>query len=120
MQEAARRKGVELPILKASRDDEIEAAFEMLARLHASALLVAGDAFFVRRLEQIVALASRDNVPAIYAHSAFVTAGGLMSYGITTKLSIARPAFTLEGSSRARSRPICRSSSRPSSSWSST
>ncbi len=82
MQEAARAKGVQLPILKAGTEGEIDAAFASLAELHAGALLVQGDAFFSSRSEQFVALASRHAVPAIYAWPPFVAAGGLISYGI--------------------------------------
>jgi ABC-type uncharacterized transport system substrate-binding protein len=78
-QEAAQAKGVQLPILKASNESEIETAFASLDQLHAGALLVAGDPFFSTRREQLVALASRHAVPAIYSERA--ASGGLMSYG---------------------------------------
>jgi len=64
--EAARAKGVQLPILKASSESEIDAAFAALAGLHAGALFVGGDPFFNSRREQLVALASRHAIPAIY------------------------------------------------------
>jgi putative ABC transport system substrate-binding protein len=82
MQEAVRVKGVQLPILKAGVESEIDAAFASLVELHADALLVAGDAFFASRREQFVALASRHAVPTIYPWPPFVAAGGLISYGI--------------------------------------
>jgi putative ABC transport system substrate-binding protein len=81
VQEAARAKGVELPILKASTESEIDAAFASLAQLQASALVVDPDAFFGTRREQIVALASRHAVPAIYEWHEAAAAGGLISYG---------------------------------------
>ena len=81
MQEAARAKGVELPILKASTESEIDAAFASLAQLQASALVVDPDAFFGTRREQIVALASRHAVPTIYEWHEAAAAGGLISYG---------------------------------------
>jgi putative ABC transport system substrate-binding protein len=80
-QEAGRTKGVQLPILKASNESEIEAAFGTLVQLHASALIVVPDAFFSGRREQIVALASRHAVPAIYHLRELAAAGGLISYG---------------------------------------
>jgi putative ABC transport system substrate-binding protein len=83
MQEAARAKGVQLPILKAGTAGEIDAAFASLLELHADALLIVGDAFFNRQREQFVALASRHAVPAIYAWREFAAAGGLVSYGIS-------------------------------------
>jgi ABC-type uncharacterized transport system substrate-binding protein len=80
-QEAARAKGVELPILKASSESEIDDALGSLAQLGAGALVVDPDPFFGTRREQIVALASRYAVPAIYAWHDFAAAGGLISYG---------------------------------------
>jgi len=82
IQEAARSKGVQLAILKAGTEAEIDAAFAALVELHAGALLVTGDIFFATRREQLVALASRHAVPAIYISSDFAAAGGLISYGI--------------------------------------
>jgi putative ABC transport system substrate-binding protein len=82
-QEAARAKGVQLPIVKAVTESEIDAAFASLVELRAGALVVAGDPFFVIRLEQFVALASRHAVPAMYMWPHFAAAGGLISYGIS-------------------------------------
>jgi putative tryptophan/tyrosine transport system substrate-binding protein len=81
-QEAARAKGVKLAVLKAGTESEIDAAFASLVQLQAGALVVDPDALFISRREQLVALASRHAVPAIYAHPQFVAAGGLISYGI--------------------------------------
>ncbi len=80
-QEAARAKGAQLLILKAGSEGEIEAAFGSLVQLQAGALVVADDPFFYSRREQLVALASRHAVPAIYAWREFAAAGGLISYG---------------------------------------
>ncbi len=82
LQKAARAKGVKLAVLKAGTEGEIDAAFASLVQLQAGALVVDPDAFMVSRREQLVALASRYAIPAIYAHRQFVTAGGLISYGI--------------------------------------
>jgi putative tryptophan/tyrosine transport system substrate-binding protein len=81
VQEAARAKRVQLPILKAATESEIDAAFATLANLHADALVVGDDTFFTSRREQIVALASRNAMPAIYQFREFTAAGGLISYG---------------------------------------
>ena len=81
VQEAARAKGVQLLILKASTESEIDAAFATLVQLHAGALVVGNDPFFGSRREQLVALASRHAVPAIYQWREFAAAGGLISYG---------------------------------------
>ena len=55
--EAARAKGLQLPILKARTESEIDAAFATLVELHAGALYVGGDPFFFSRREQLLALA---------------------------------------------------------------
>jgi putative ABC transport system substrate-binding protein len=72
---------VQLAILKAGSEGEIDAAFASLVQLHAGALVVPLDAFFNSRRQQLVALASRYSVPAIYQWREFVEAGGLISYG---------------------------------------
>src|SRR3954454_24354489 len=81
VQQAARAKGVQLSILKASTESEIDAAFASLIKLPAGALLVSADPFLSGRREQLVALASRHGVPSIYAWRAFAASGGLISYG---------------------------------------
>ena len=81
VQEAARAKGVQLPILTASTEAEIDAAFASLVQLHAGALVVGSEPFLNSRREQLVALASRHAVPAIYQFREFAVAGGLISYG---------------------------------------
>jgi putative tryptophan/tyrosine transport system substrate-binding protein len=81
VQEAARTKGVELPILKAGSEIEIDAAFASLVQLQAGGLVVGADPFFNSRREQLVALAARHVVPAIYEWREFAKAGGLISYG---------------------------------------
>ena len=81
VQEAARMKGLQLHILKASSESEIDTAFASLVQLHAGALVVGADPFLSGRREQIVALASRRAVPSIYAWREFATSGGLISYG---------------------------------------
>jgi putative ABC transport system substrate-binding protein len=90
-QEAVHAKGVQLAVLKAGTEGEIDAAFASLVRLRAGALVVDPDGFFTSRREQLVALASRHVVPAIYAHRQFVAGGG------PTHLSIAELAFTPDG-----------------------
>jgi putative ABC transport system substrate-binding protein len=80
-QQAARTKGVRLDVLKAANEAEIDNAFSALAVLHAGALVCGSDPFFFSRREQIVALASREAIPAIYSVREYATAGGLISYG---------------------------------------
>jgi putative ABC transport system substrate-binding protein len=82
VQEAARAEGRQLHILKAGAESEIDAVFASLVQLQAGALVVDPDSFMTIRREQLVALASRHAVPAIYAQREFTAAGGLISYGI--------------------------------------
>jgi len=78
---AARVKGVQLHILKAGTQGEIDSAFASLAQLRADALVVGTDIFFYSQRDHITASAARAAVPAVYEGQAFVTAGGLISYG---------------------------------------
>ena len=72
--------GVQIEILSAATDHEIDAAFANLAQKPGTTLIVSPDTFFESRHEQIVALAARYAVPAIYPDSGYSTAGGLISY----------------------------------------
>ena len=80
-QAAAQTRGVELPILKATSESEIDAAFAALDQLHVDALLVGNDSFFFSRREQLVLLAARRALPTSYFLREFSVAGGLISYG---------------------------------------
>jgi putative ABC transport system substrate-binding protein len=82
-QEAARAKGVQLSVLKTQTEGEIDVAFASLHQLQAGGVVVDPDGFFNTggRRGQIVALAARYAVPAIYPHPEYVAAGGLISYG---------------------------------------
>jgi putative ABC transport system substrate-binding protein len=80
-QEAARAKGVQLHVVKASTESEIDTAFATLVQLHAAALIVVADPFLDGRREQLVTLAARHAVPAIYQLREYAVAGGLISYG---------------------------------------
>src|SRR5438445_4751900 len=81
VQEAARTKGLQLHVLKARSESEIDSAFASLVQLHAGALVVGADPFLSSRREQLVALASRHAVPSSYAWREFAASGGLISYG---------------------------------------
>jgi putative ABC transport system substrate-binding protein len=81
VQKAAQAKGVQLHILKAGTEDEIDTAFASLVQLHAGALVIGADPFFNSRREELVVLAAHHAVPAIYEWRESVAAGGLISYG---------------------------------------
>jgi putative tryptophan/tyrosine transport system substrate-binding protein len=72
---------VQLHVLKASTESEIDAAFTTLAQTHVDGLIQTSDALFNSRLDQLVALASRHAVPTIYDWREYPAAGGLISYG---------------------------------------
>jgi putative ABC transport system substrate-binding protein len=72
---------LEIQILQARTDQDIDAAFAALVKSQVAALLVGADPFFNSRRKQIVNLAQRYRMPAIYEWREFVDAGGLASYG---------------------------------------
>ena len=79
--QAALAKGVQLSILKAGTDPEIDAAFASFINLQADGLIIAADPFFDARREQLVASAAQRRVPTIYFEQEFSRVGGLISYG---------------------------------------
>ena len=81
LQVAARRLGLQLHVLNASTEREIDTAFATLVQLRAGGLVIVPDTFFSSRTEQLAALALRHRAPAIYQFPEFTAAGGLMSYG---------------------------------------
>jgi ABC-type uncharacterized transport system substrate-binding protein len=93
VQDAARTIGLQLHVLKAGSESEIDSAFASLVQLHVDALVVGADPFVSSRREQLVALASRRAVPSIYAWREFAASGGLISYGASLT-----SAFRLLGS----------------------
>jgi len=78
---AARARGLEIYLLKAGSDPEIDAAFTAVAELRADAIFVGADPFFFNRRDRVAAVLSRHSVPAMYAWREFVILGGLISYG---------------------------------------
>jgi putative ABC transport system substrate-binding protein len=78
---AAHDLGVELHVLNANSERDIEEAFAKLAQLGAKGLVIGADAFFTSRTKLLAALAARYKVAAVYESRDFVAAGGLLSYG---------------------------------------
>ena len=78
---AARALGRQIQIVNATNERELDAAFVSLAQSKVGALLIASNAYFTSRRDQIVALAAQRAIPAIYDQREFPMAGGLVSYG---------------------------------------
>ena len=81
LEAAARALGLQLHVLHASSEREIEAAFETLVKLRAGGLVIMPDQLFLARTEQLAALTVRHAVPSVHLFREFAAAGGLMSYG---------------------------------------
>jgi putative ABC transport system substrate-binding protein len=81
MQEGAASLGLQLHILRAGTDEELDAAFAAFAALKTAVLTIGTDVYFNGRTEQLASLAVRYAVPAIYQYDEFTANGGLMSYG---------------------------------------
>jgi putative ABC transport system substrate-binding protein len=81
LQQGADAIGQEIKIVQAASAHDIDTAFASLVQMSANALIVANDPFFVNRRDQIVALAAKHRMPAMYFSREFATGGGLLSYG---------------------------------------
>lgn len=81
VESAARSLGLQIQVINASTSREIDAAFATIMRQRSDALFVSGDPLFNSRRVQLVLLAGRHGVPAIYSGREYADAGGLMSYG---------------------------------------
>jgi putative ABC transport system substrate-binding protein len=79
-QEAARKLTIELQVVQASTDADIDAAFETMARMRVGGLVVAPDPLFVLRSEQLARRALSQAMPAMFQYRDFVVGGGLVSY----------------------------------------
>jgi putative ABC transport system substrate-binding protein len=77
----ARSLGLQITVLEASSESEIDNAFAVLAQHKMDPLIINTDPFLLGQRQQIVQLAARRNVPTVYFLREFVDAGGLMSYG---------------------------------------
>jgi putative tryptophan/tyrosine transport system substrate-binding protein len=83
LQHAARIANLEVEILQANTDREIDAAFEIASRKRVEALVLTASPFFDTRRDKLVALAAGHALPTIYHFREFAVAGGLMSYGVS-------------------------------------
>jgi putative ABC transport system substrate-binding protein len=81
VQAAARALGLQLHILHAATDSDLDAVFATVAQLRAGALVIGADPFFTSRSQQLGELTVAHRVPAVYEFREFAAAGGLVSYG---------------------------------------
>ena len=115
LQEAAARLEVQLVIVRANAESDFDAAFSTLVRQRAAALLVCGSPFFNIRREQLVVLAARHAVPAIFEWRDFAAAGGLMSYGTSLADAYRQVGVYAGQILGVRNPPTCRWCNRPNS-----
>jgi putative ABC transport system substrate-binding protein len=80
MQAAAHTLGLSLPVLQASTDRELDAAFASIARLRAEGIVISPDPFFIQQSARLAAQALGQGVPAMFQYREFAAAGGLISY----------------------------------------
>jgi putative ABC transport system substrate-binding protein len=81
LQAAARTLGLQLVVVYAGTDGDLETAFATFSQQRVGAVLVGNSPFYPSRTIQLVALAGRHALPAIYSYREFALAGGMMSYG---------------------------------------
>ena len=81
LQAAARTLGLQLVVVNARTDSDLETAFATFSQQRVGAVLVSNSTLYNRRMEQLAALAARHALPAIFPFREFALAGGLMSYG---------------------------------------
>jgi len=109
MQTAASALGLQLHVLDASTEHDFDTIFAALHQTPARVLVIAGaDPFLISRSEQLAELTVRHAVPAIFQFREFVAAGGLISYGGSSRMHTARPASMRAAFSKAKSLASCR------------
>ena len=114
---AAPSLAIELIFVSARTPEEFGPAFSAMTRAHAQALYVLPDAFFVVHRATLLKLASKARLPVISMTRQFADAGALMIYGPNFGDLFRRSAGYVDKILKGAKPPICRSSSRPSSSW---
>ncbi|MGA7535201.1 MAG: ABC transporter substrate-binding protein [Pseudolabrys sp.] len=78
---AARNLGLELHVLNASSESDLDGVFAEVTKMRVGGLVIGGSPFFTSRTKQLGALALRHAVPTVYSYREFAMAGGLLSYG---------------------------------------
>ncbi len=120
LQEAADATKRKISIVQINSEAEIDSAIAAFAQQGVAALQIAQAPFFTGRREQIVALAARYRLPAVYPHRGFTSIGGLLSYGTDFADSFRQAGAYVGKILKGSGLATCRSRSRPSSSSSST
>ena len=108
LEAAAKAVRQQLFVIEITADRDLEPAFASLVERKAGALLIGAGPFLTARQRQLAALALRHNLPMAGSLHGFVEAGGLMSYGASITMPIARPASMPDEFLKASSRPTCR------------
>jgi putative ABC transport system substrate-binding protein len=111
---AAQTLGIELHVLNASTEDDLDMVFTKLSQLGAAALVISTDPFFTSRSVQLATLATRNAIPAAYKGRDFAAAGGLLGYGTdiaeTFRLAGVYTARILKGEKPASAGPASKQS----------
>jgi putative ABC transport system substrate-binding protein len=81
LKSAARTLGLDVQVLHAATDHDLNSAFSRLNELRVSGIVISSDSFFFTRCQQLAELAAHHKMPAIFGFREFTSAGGLMSYG---------------------------------------
>jgi putative ABC transport system substrate-binding protein len=81
LKSAGRTLGLQLHVLQASSEDDINRVLTTFGELRAGGLVIGPDSFFNIRTDQLATLTARHRVPSIYQYREFATAGGLIAYG---------------------------------------
>jgi putative ABC transport system substrate-binding protein len=97
LQGAARTLGLELNVLTASTERDIDKVFAALIPLRVGGLVIVNDVFLITRQEQLAALALHHRVPTIFQTRASVVAGGLMSYAGSASDAYRQAGVILKG-----------------------
>ena len=119
LQRAARMANLEVEILHANTDEEIDAAFEFASQKRLEALVLAASPFFDTRRDKLIALSAGHALPTIYHFREFAVAGGLMSYGVSIPHIYRQSGVYAAAFSRAKIPPSYPCISQPASNWSS-
>jgi putative tryptophan/tyrosine transport system substrate-binding protein len=92
LHDAAGALGLQIHVLHASNESELEQAFASFANLRPDALVVSASGFLNARRNQIIELAARNSMPTMHFMREFPVAGGLVSYGASVRTRFAKPA----------------------------